>query len=53
VAVGYANSVAMAVALMTIAGAASGFTSSGHQVNHLDIAPNYAGILMGITNCGS
>jgi len=51
VAVGYANSVPLAVALMTIAGGAVGFTNSGAQVNHLDIAPNYAGILMGITNC--
>jgi MFS family permease len=51
VAVGYATSVPLAVALMTIAGGAVGFTNSGFQVNHLDIAPNYAGILMGITNC--
>jgi hypothetical protein len=52
VAVGFANSVPLAVALMTIAGGAVGFTNSGFQVNHLDIAPNYAGILMGMTNCG-
>lgn len=51
VAVGFANSVPLAVALMTIAGGAVGFTNSGFQVNHLDIAPNYAGILMGMTNC--
>jgi hypothetical protein len=53
VAVGFANSVPMAVTLMTIAGGAVGFTNSGFQVNHLDIAPNYAGLLMGMTNCGT
>lgn len=53
VAVGFANSVPLAVALMTIAGGAVGFTNSGFQVNHLDIAPNYAGLLMGMTNCAA
>ncbi|XP_059087050.1 sialin-like [Tigriopus californicus] len=28
----------------------SGFASAGYNVNHIDIAPNYAGTLMGITN---
>lgn len=37
---------------MTIAGGAVGFANNGFQVNHLDIAPTYSGILMGITNCG-
>ena len=26
---------------------------SGCNVNHLDIAPPYAGVLMGITNCAA
>ena len=29
------------------------FTQSGFGVNHIDIAPNFAGTLMGITNMGS
>ncbi|XP_067133318.1 sialin-like [Centruroides vittatus] len=28
-----------------------GFASSGYSVNHLDIAPQFAGVLMGISNC--
>lgn len=30
--------------------ACSGFAISGYNVNHLDIAPRYASILMGISN---
>ncbi|XP_043246791.1 vesicular glutamate transporter 1-like [Amphibalanus amphitrite] len=41
------------VALMLAVGF-SGFAISGFNVNHLDIAPRYASILMGITNgCGT
>jgi MFS family permease len=48
---GYASSsVPLAVALMTISVAGGGLVSSGFMVNHLDIAPNYAGILMGLAN---
>ena len=39
---------------LIIAVGASGFAISGFNVNHLDIAPRYASILMGITNsCGT
>jgi ACS family sodium-dependent inorganic phosphate cotransporter len=27
-----------------------GFSRGGFSVNHMDIAPNYAGVLMGISN---
>ena len=39
-----------AVTALTIGVAASGFAISGYNVNHLDIAPRYASILMGISN---
>ncbi|XP_065579958.1 putative inorganic phosphate cotransporter isoform X2 [Artemia franciscana] len=39
------------VIFLTIAVGSNGATYSGFQVNHIDIAPNYAGILMGLTNC--
>lgn len=35
---------------VAVAGRALG-SSGGFRVNHLDIAPQYAGVLMGITNC--
>ena len=38
------------VVLLCIAVGASGFPMAGFNVNHLDIAPQYAGVLMGITN---
>jgi ACS family sodium-dependent inorganic phosphate cotransporter-like MFS transporter 6/7/8 len=42
------------VMALIIAVGASGFAISGFNVNHLDIAPRYASILMGITNsCGT
>ncbi|KAL6078088.1 Solute carrier family 17 member 5, variant 2 [Balamuthia mandrillaris] len=47
---GYCHSVPVSVAFMTISTGFSGLCSSGFQVNHLDIAPNYAGLLMGLTN---
>lgn len=39
-----------AVLLLTIAVGSLGFALAGFNVNHLDIAPRFAGILMGITN---
>ncbi|XP_066109800.1 sialin isoform X4 [Saccopteryx bilineata] len=40
----------LAVAFLTISTTLGGFSSSGFSINHLDIAPSYAGILLGITN---
>ncbi|CAF3712782.1 unnamed protein product [Rotaria sp. Silwood1] len=39
-----------AIGALTIAVGFSGFAISGFNVNHLDIAPRYASILMGISN---
>lgn len=36
--------------ILTIGVACSGFAISGFNVNHLDIAPRYASILMGLSN---
>lgn len=41
---------AAATAALTIGVACSGFAISGFNVNHLDIAPRYASILMGMSN---
>eukprot|EP00037_Helgoeca_nana_P015170 m.141938 g.141938 ORF g.141938 m.141938 type:complete len:519 (-) comp22892_c0_seq2:155-1711(-) len=43
-------STSMAIGLLCVAMAGSGIGNSGWLVNHLDIAPPYAGLLMGITN---
>lgn len=40
----------VAVLFVTISSALGGFSMSGFNINHLDIAPSYAGILLGITN---
>ncbi|XP_067632690.1 putative inorganic phosphate cotransporter isoform X2 [Eurosta solidaginis] len=40
----------LAVALLTITVGISAATYLGFQVNHIDLSPNYAGTLMGITN---
>ncbi|XP_017473752.1 PREDICTED: putative inorganic phosphate cotransporter [Rhagoletis zephyria] len=51
---GYINaggSVKLAIALLTIAVGANAATYLGSQVNHIDLAPNFAGTMMGITNC--
>merc|ERR1719367_2372011 len=48
--VAFARSEATAVACLIIAVGCSGFAISGFNVNHLDIAPRYASILMGISN---
>ncbi len=45
-----ASSPVMAVALLTVAASANGISSAAFGVNHLDVAPTYAGILMGISN---
>nr|CAG4640809.1 EOG090X04X8 [Eulimnadia texana] len=48
--VAYARSSTTAIATLTLAVGFSGFAISGFNVNHLDIAPRYASILMGISN---
>ena len=44
------HSAAAATALVTIATGGAGFGVAGFAANHLDIAPRYAGILMGLSN---
>ncbi|XP_064634745.1 vesicular glutamate transporter 1-like isoform X2 [Lineus longissimus] len=48
--VGYTRDTATAITCLTIAVGFSGFAISGYNVNHLDIAPRYASILMGLSN---
>ncbi|EDV24988.1 expressed hypothetical protein [Trichoplax adhaerens] len=48
------KSKAAAVACVTIAVGFSGFGKSGYLVNHLDLSPKYASLLLGMTNfCAS
>ncbi|CRL04181.1 CLUMA_CG017288, isoform A [Clunio marinus] len=44
---------ALAVTLVTIAVGINAATYLGFQINHLDLAPNHSGTLMGITNCSA
>ncbi|CAH1785833.1 unnamed protein product [Owenia fusiformis] len=48
--VGYTRDKTVAITCLTLAVGFSGFAISGFQVNHLDIAPRYASILMGLSN---
>ncbi|NKB35624.1 MAG: MFS transporter [Gammaproteobacteria bacterium] len=48
--VGYVESASAAIALMTLANIFIAFSAGGFIVNHLDIAPRYAGVLMGLSN---
>lgn len=43
----------LAVGLLTLAVSINAATYLGFQVNHIDLAPNHAGVLMGITNCAA
>jgi MFS transporter, ACS family, solute carrier family 17 (sodium-dependent inorganic phosphate cotransporter), other len=45
-----AHSPATAVALLTVAATCNGIGSAAFGVNHLDVAPTYGGVLMGISN---
>lgn len=47
---GFASSPTIAVVYLTFAIGCGGLAMSGFNVNHLDISPKYAGILMGISN---
>ena len=48
--VGMARTKGVAIGALVLAVGSSGFAISGFNVNHLDIAPRYASILMGISN---
>lgn len=39
-----------AIALVTIAAAANGLGLAAYGINHLDVGPDYAGVLMGVSN---
>ncbi|KAM9315934.1 sialin [Gastrophryne carolinensis] len=40
----------LAVVFLTLSTTLGGFSISGYNINHLDIAPSFAGLLLGITN---
>lgn len=44
------DNTSLAVVLFTLALGVQSFNSTSYSVNHLDIAPRFAGILVGITN---
>lgn len=44
------NSPGIAIVLVTVSSMSCALGFSGFCVNHLDIGPRYAGVLMGITN---
>ncbi|KAK5975981.1 hypothetical protein GCK32_008810, partial [Trichostrongylus colubriformis] len=48
--VAYTNKESTAILALILAVGCSGFAISGFNVNHLDIAPRYAAILMGFSN---
>lgn len=48
--VGCSKTTTSALACLVLAVGFSGFAISGYNVNHLDIAPRYASILMGLSN---
>lgn len=48
--VGYVDTPALAIGIMAVGTALGAFGTGGFGVSHLDIAPRYAGSLMGITN---
>lgn len=50
VAAGYVMTKAAAISCLTIAVGIGGFAWAGFSVNHLDVAPQFASILMGLSN---
>ena len=40
-----------AMSFMTLGLGFNALGQSGYNVNHIDIAPNHAGFLLGVTNC--
>lgn len=55
IALGYVpkGHIELAIGLLTLAVGINSATYLGFQVNHIDLAPNFAGTLMGITNCAA
>ena len=45
-----ADSLVLSVAVITLSNALTAFSIGGFATNHLDIAPNQSGLLMGVTN---
>ncbi|XP_067632683.1 putative inorganic phosphate cotransporter [Eurosta solidaginis] len=48
-----ANETSLAIALITVTIGINASTYLGFHGNHIDLSPNFAGILMGITNCAA
>ena len=46
----FGTNIVSVILIMGIALGASGLVVAGFNSNHLDVAPRYAGVLMGITN---
>eukprot|EP00731_Ephydatia_muelleri_P011094 Em0005g1680a len=46
----YGTSATIAVTLLTLGVGCGGLSLAGFNINHLDIAPRYAGVLMALTN---
>ena len=46
----FGTNIVLFVVFLSLAIGSVGFATSGYDCNHLDIAPHYAGVLMGITN---
>ncbi|XP_011178019.1 putative inorganic phosphate cotransporter isoform X1 [Zeugodacus cucurbitae] len=55
IALGYvsAEGATIAIVLLTVTVGVNAAPYLGFQVNHIDLSPNFAGILMGITNCAA
>uniref|UniRef100_A0A1B0BN67 Putative inorganic phosphate cotransporter n=1 Tax=Glossina palpalis gambiensis TaxID=67801 RepID=A0A1B0BN67_9MUSC len=47
------QSTKLAITLLTVAVGVNAATYLGFQVNHIDLSPNFAGTLMGLTNCAA
>ena len=48
--VGYVETATAAILLMSLGNMFLAFSAGGYAVNHLDVAPRYAGTLMGLSN---
>ena len=46
----YGTSATIAIILLTLGVGCGGLSLAGFNINHLDIAPRYAGVLMALTN---